>query len=85
MGTALTSPTHSDLTFTDTNLRQGRTLDLTNTYQRDPGGKLDVSYTLAFHANIYGFVVDPSKTVGDTLDCEVPLLPKHCEHTTSIP
>jgi hypothetical protein len=84
MGTALTSPTHSDLTFTDTNLRQGRTLDLTNTYQRDVGGKLDVSYTLAFHANIYGFVVDPSKTVGDTLDCEVPLLTKHCEHTTEI-
>jgi hypothetical protein len=84
MGTALSSPTHSDLTFTDTNLRQGRTLDLTNTYSRDPGGKLDVSYTLAFHANIYGFVVDPSKTVGDTLDCSVPLLSQHCEHTTSI-
>lgn len=84
MGTALNSPTHSDLTFTDTNLRQGRTLDLTNTYMRDPGGKLDVSYTLAFHANIYGFVVDPSKTVGDTLDCSVPLLLEHCEHTTQI-
>lgn len=84
MGTELSSPTHSDLTFTDTNLRQGRTLDLVNTYQRDAGGKLDVSYTLAFHANIYGFVVDPSKTVGDTLDCSVPLLAQHCEHTTSI-
>lgn len=84
MGAALSSPTHSDLTFTDTNLRQGRTLDLTNTYQRDAGGKLDVSYTLAFHANVYGFIVDPSKTVGDTLDCSVPLLAKHCEHTTDI-
>ncbi len=84
MDTALTSPTHSDLTFTDTNLRQGRTLDLTNTYSKDPGGKLDVKYTLAFHANIYGFVVDPSKSVGDTLDCSVPLLTQHCEHTTDI-
>jgi hypothetical protein len=84
MGTALSSPTHSDLTFTDTNLRQGRTLDLSNTYTRDPGGKLDVSYTLAFHASVYGFTVDPSKTVGDTLDCSVPLLTQHCEHTTSI-
>ena len=84
MGTALSSPTHSDLAFTDTNLRQGRTLDLTNTYSRDPGGKLDVSYTLAFHANVYGFVVDPSKTVGDTLDCSVPLMTQHCEHTTDI-
>ena len=84
MGTALNSPTHSDLTFTDTNLRQGRTLDLTNTYMRDPGGTLDVSYTLAFHANIYGFVVDPSKTVADTLDCSVPLLSEDCEHTTQI-
>jgi len=84
MGTALSSPTHSDLTFTDTNLRQGRTLDLTNTYQRDAGGKLDVSYTLAFHASIYGFVVDPSKTVSDTLDCSVPLLTEHCEHTKDI-
>ena len=84
MGAALTSPTHSDLTFTDTNLRQGRTLDLTNTYSRDAGGKLDVSYTLAFHASIYGFEVDPSKTVGDTLDCSVPLLSQHCEHTTEV-
>ncbi|TMK71384.1 MAG: hypothetical protein E6G50_05545, partial [Actinobacteria bacterium] len=84
MGTALSSPTHSDLTFTDTNLRQGRTLDLTNTYTRDAGGKLDVNYTLAFHANIYGFVVDPSKTVGDSMDCSVPLLTQHCEHTTEI-
>ena len=84
MDTALTSPTHSDLTFTDTNLRQGRTLDLTNTYSKDTGGKLDVKYTLAFHANIYGFVVDPSKSVGDTLDCSVPLLTQHCEHTTDI-
>lgn len=84
MGTALSSPTHSDLTFTDTNLRQGRTLDLTNTYSRDPGGKLDVSYTLAFHANVYGFVVDPSKTVGDTLDCSVPLLTQECQHTQDI-
>jgi PKD domain len=84
MGTALSSPTHSDLTFTDTNLRQGRTLDLTNTYTRDSGGKLDVNYTLAFHASIYGFVVDPSKTVGDSMDCSVPLLTQHCEHTTEI-
>ncbi len=84
MGTALSSPTHSDLTFTDTNLRQGRTLDMTNTYSRDPGGKLDVSYTLAFHANVYGFVVDPSKTVGDTLDCSVPLLTQQCQHTQDI-
>jgi len=84
MGTELSSPTHSDLTFTDTNLRQGRTLDLTNTYMRDAGGKLDVSYTLAFHASIYGFEVDPSKTVSDTLDCSVPLLTEHCEHTKDI-
>ncbi len=84
MGTAMTSPTHSDLAFMDTNLRQGRTLDLSNTYMRDSGGKLDVSYTLAFHANIYGFEVDPSKTVGDTLDCSVPLLTQHCEHTTEV-
>lgn len=84
MGTALSSPTHSDLMFTDTNLRQGRTLDLTNTYSKDTGGKLDVNYTLAFHANIYGFVVDPSKSVGDSLDCSVPLLTQHCEHTTDI-
>jgi hypothetical protein len=84
MGTTMTAPTHSDLSYTDTNLRQGRTLDLSNTYTRDAGGKLDVSYTLAFHANVYGFVVDPSKSAGDTLDCSVPLLTQHCEHTHEI-
>ena len=84
MGTTMTSPTHSQLTYTDTNLRQGRTLDLTNTYSRDPGGKLDVNYTLQFTANIYGFAVNPSKSAGDTLSCAVPLLTESCDHTTSV-
>src|SRR5438552_1611772 len=84
MATTLASPTHSDLAFTDTNLRQGRTLDLSNTYARDPGGTLGVNYTLAFHADVYGFTVDPSKSEGDTLGCSEPLTTEHCEHTVNV-
>lgn len=82
--TELNAPTHSDLTFTDTNLRQGRTLDLTNTYSRDPGSQLDVTYNLAAHLDFYGFNVDPAKSEGDTLDCSVPLLTEQCQHTKQI-
>ncbi len=84
MGTTLSAPTHSDLTFTDTNLRQGKTLDLTNTYARDSGGKLDVSYTATAHLQAYGFTVDPSKTESDTLNCSVPLMTESCSHTKAI-
>ena len=84
MDSKLTSPTHSNLTFTDTNLRQGRTLDLTNTYSKDAGGKLDVNYKLQLTASIYGFDVNPSVSEGDTLSCSVPLLSQSCSHTTNI-
>jgi hypothetical protein len=89
MQTTLNAPTHSDLTFTDTNLRQGRTLDLTNTYSRDAGGSLGVTYNLAFHLDAYGFHFDPTKSEGDTLACSVPLLTEPdgtfpCQHKDEI-
>src|SRR3954469_9501964 len=84
MDSKLTSPTHSALTFTDTNLRQGRTLDLTNTYSKDAGGKLDVTYKLQLTASIYGFNVNPSVSEGDSLSCSVPLLAQSCAHTANI-
>lgn len=84
LDSTLSSPTHSALTFTDTNLRQGRTLDLTNTYSRDAGGSFDAKYTLALTADVYGFNINPSVSESDTLSCAEPLESESCSHTKSI-
>jgi hypothetical protein len=84
LDSTLSSPTHSALTFTDTNLRQGRTLDLTNTYSRDSGGSFDAKYTLALTADVYGFNINPSVSESDTLSCAEPLESESCSHTKSI-
>ena len=84
LDSTLSSPTHSALTFTDTNLRQGRTLDLTNTYSRDAGGTFDAKYTLALTADVYGFNINPSISESDTLSCAEPLESEACSHTKSF-
>lgn len=84
MATAMSAPTHNDLTYTDTNLRQGRHLDLTNTFTRDPGS-FAVTYTLTGSLNLYGFDFSYSKSAGDTLSCALPLLTDSCSHTTNVP
>jgi hypothetical protein len=84
MGTTMSAPTHNDLTYTETNLRQGRHLDLTNTFTKDPGS-FDVNYTLSGSLSLYGFDFDYSKSAGDTLSCGLPLLSDTCSHTVNVP
>jgi hypothetical protein len=84
MATALNAPTHNDLTYTDTNLRQGRTLDLKNTFNKD-AGSMNVNYTLGVDLNVYGLDFNPTKSAGDTLPCGVPLLADSCSHAADIP
>jgi PKD domain/Bacterial Ig-like domain (group 3) len=83
MATSMSAPTHNDLTYTDTNLRQGRHLDLTNTFAKD-SGSFDVNYTLGYSLSLYGFDFSGSKSAGDTLSCELPLLTDSCSHTKNI-
>jgi hypothetical protein len=83
MATTLNGPTHNDLTYTETNLRQGRQLDLTNTFKRDPGSMV-VNYTAGVDLSIYGADFNPTKSAGDTLSCGVPLLSDSCSHETPI-
>jgi hypothetical protein len=84
MATTMSAPTHNDLTYTETNLRQGRHLDLTNTFTKDPGS-FDVNYTLSGSLSLYGFDFDYSKSKGDTLSCALPLLSDTCSHTVDVP
>jgi len=83
MKTTINAATHNDLTFTDTNLRQGRQLDLTNTFTNDSGA-LNVDYTLSGHLSIYGIDFDYNKTEGDSLTCGLPLLTASCSHDKNI-
>jgi hypothetical protein len=76
--------THNDLTFTDTNLRQGSTLDLTNTFTRD-SQSLGVDYTLSGELDVFGFDLTYNHTEGDTIaNCGLPLLSDSCSDTKSI-
>jgi PKD domain-containing protein len=84
MKTTANAGTHNDLTFTDTNLRQGSTLDLTNTFTRD-SQSLGVDYTLSGELSVFGFDLNYSHTEGDTIaNCGLPLLTDGCSDTKSI-
>ena len=84
MATTANAGTHNDLTFTDTNLRQGSTLDLTNTFTRD-SQSLGVDYTLSGELSVFGFDLNYSHTEGDTVaNCGLPLLTEGCSDTKSI-
>jgi hypothetical protein len=85
MATDLNGPTHNDLNYDDANLRQGRTLDLTNTFTSD-SGNLKVTYTAGFTLNLYDFLdFHPTISESDTLPCQLPLLTESCSHTKNIP
>lgn len=84
LGTSMSAPSHNDLTFTDTNLRQGKTLDLTNTFTTD-SGSLDVEYTLSGSLDVYPLHFDFTKSAGDTLPCGLPLPSDTCSHDKNIP
>ena len=76
--------TRNDLTFTDTNLRQGSNLDLTNTFTRD-SQSLGVDYTFSGELNVFGFDLTYTHTEGDTIaNCGLPLLADTCSDTKSI-
>ena len=83
MDTSMSTPSHDDLSFTDTNLRQGRTLDLTNTFTND-SGSFDVGYTLGYDLSLYGFHFGDSKSASDSLSCGLPLLSDTCSRTKNI-
>jgi PKD repeat protein len=84
MKTTADAGTHNDLTFTDTNLRQGSTLDLTNTFKRD-SQSLGVDYTLSGELDVFGFDLNYSHTEGDTIaNCGLPLLTDGCSDTKNI-
>src|SRR5213079_2941722 len=74
MSTTMNAPTHNDLTFTDTNLRQGSQLDLTNTFAKN-AGSFTVGYALGANFSAYGLVniIVPTITASDTLACSLPL------------
>jgi hypothetical protein len=84
MKTTANAGTHNDLTFTDTNLRQGSNLDLTNTFTRD-SQSLGVDYTLSGELSVFGFDLSYNHTEGDTIpNCGLPLLTDSCSNTKSI-
>jgi len=84
MKTTASAGTHNDLTFTDTNLRQGSTLDLTNTFTRD-SQSLGVDYTLSGDLNVFGFDFMYNHTEGDVIaNCGLPLLSDTCSDTKNI-
>ena len=81
MDSSMTLPTHHALKYTDTNLRQGRHLDLTNTFTADTS-PFDINYTASVDINIYGFDINPTKSKGDSLNCGgPPLTGATCSHT----
>ncbi|HET7353112.1 MAG TPA: hypothetical protein VFJ11_03590, partial [Gaiellaceae bacterium] len=78
MKTTANAGTHNDLTFTDTNLRQGSTLDLTNTFTRD-SQSLGVDYTLSGELDVFGFDLTYNHTEGDVIaNCGLPLTTDSC-------
>jgi PKD repeat protein len=84
MKTTANAGTHNDLTFTDTNLRQGSTLDLTNTFTRD-SQSLGVDYTLSGELDVFGFDLTYNHTEGDTIsNCGLPLLTDSCSDSKNI-
>jgi hypothetical protein len=84
MKTTSKAPTHNDLTFTDTNLRQGSHLDLTNTFKRD-SESLGVDYTLSGDLSVFGIDFPYNQTEGDTIaNCGLPLTTEGCSDTKSI-
>lgn len=84
MKTTGNAGTHNDLTFTDTNLRQGSTLDLTNTFTRD-SQSLGVDYTLSGELDVFGFDLTYNHTEGDVIaNCGLPLLADSCSDAKNI-
>ena len=84
MKTTGNAGTHNDLTFTDTNLRQGSTLDLTNTFTRD-SQSMGVDYTLSGELDVFGFDLTYNHTEGDVIaNCGLPLLTDTCSDAKNI-
>lgn len=83
LDTSISAPSHNDLTFTDTNLRQGKTLDLTNTFTND-SGSLGVEYTLSGSLDVYPLHFDFTESESDTLACGLPLLSETCSSDKNI-
>ena len=84
MKTTANAGTHNDLTFTDTNLRQGSTLDLANTFTRD-SQSLGVDYTLSGELDVFGFDLTYNHTEGDVIaNCGLPLLADNCSDAKNI-
>jgi hypothetical protein len=77
-------PTQNTLNYTDTNLRQGRHLDLTNTFTASPS-TLDINYSAGVDLNIYGLDFNPTASESDSLSCGLPLTSNSCAHTKNIP
>ena len=85
MAANFNAPTKNVLDYDDANLRQGKTLGLTNTFSRQPGS-LGITYTAGFELHLY-FLADfhPTISEGDTLSCQLPLPSNSCSHTHNIP
>jgi hypothetical protein len=73
----------SDLTYNDENLRQGKTLDLTNTFS-NPSGNAGVSLTFDGGVTVLGKDLDITKSVSDSdSTCLLPMPSggtEHCSH-----
>ena len=83
MKATMNEATHNDVTFTDTNLRQGRTLDLTNTLS-NPSGTLAVNYMFSGHLSLYGIGFDINKDEGASMSCGLPLPSGNCSKDTNV-
>ncbi len=83
MKTTMTQGTQNDLTFTDTNLRQGRTLDLTNTFTNGTGS-LDVDYMFSGHLSLYGIGFELNKSEGVSIGCKLPFPTTSCSNDKNI-
>ena len=83
MKATMNEATSNDLTFTDTNLRQGRTLDLTNTLS-NPSGTLAVNYMFSGHLSLYGIGFDINKNEGASMSCGLPLASGTCSKDTNV-
>src|SRR5205085_5390982 len=84
MANIMAAPTQNTLNYDDSNLRQGKTLDLKNNFKKNPGS-FGVNYTLGVDLNLYGFDFHPTRSAGDSLTCSLPLTSDTCAHTTNIP
>ena len=83
MKATMNEGTKNDLTFTDTNLRQGKTLDLTNSLS-NPSGTLAVNYMFSGHLSVYGIGFDINKDEGASMSCGLPIPSGSCSKDTNV-